>query len=47
VAQVRGNTADVTTTTVTASGRYVRLNVITTDQVGDGHSRIYEMEVYG
>jgi predicted alpha-1,2-mannosidase len=46
VAQVRGNTADVTTSTVSASGRYVRLNVITPTQTTDSAARIYEVEVY-
>jgi hypothetical protein len=47
VAQVRGNTADVTTTTVTGTGRYVRLNVINPEQGTGGAARIYELEVYG
>jgi predicted alpha-1,2-mannosidase len=47
VAQVRGNTASVTDTTVNTSGRYIRLNVITPTQNGDTHARIYEFEAYG
>jgi hypothetical protein len=46
VVQARGNTADVSTHPVSASGRYVRLNVITPTQNGDPASRIYELEVY-
>jgi hypothetical protein len=45
VAQVRGNTAAATTTAVTATGRFVRLNVVTGEQAGTT-ARIYEMEVY-
>ena len=47
VAQVRGNTADSTTHAVNASGRYVRLNVITPTQNTDTAARIYELEAYG
>ncbi|MFC4031315.1 GH92 family glycosyl hydrolase [Streptomyces polygonati] len=47
VAQVRGNTADSTTNQVSASGRYVRLSVITPSQNTDPAARIYELEVYG
>ena len=49
IAQMRGNTADVTTNTVSTSGRYVRLNVITAEQGSGtgGAARIYELEVYG
>ena len=47
VGQVRGNTANVTTTQVSASGRFVRLNVITPAQTTDTHARIYEFEAYG
>jgi hypothetical protein len=47
VAQVRGNTAAVTTSTATTTGRFVRLNVLTPEQGGDGAARIYELEVYG
>lgn len=46
VVQARGNTADVSTHPVSASGRYVRLNVITPTQNGDPAARIYELEVY-
>ncbi|OLE29782.1 MAG: hypothetical protein AUG44_02940 [Actinobacteria bacterium 13_1_20CM_3_71_11] len=47
VAQVRGNTADVTTNAISTSGRFVRLNVLTPTQTTDNHARIYELEVYG
>jgi predicted alpha-1,2-mannosidase len=47
VAQVRGNTADTTTSQVSATGRYVRLSVITPTQNSDPAARIYELEVYG
>ncbi len=47
VAQVRGNTADVTTTNVTATGRFIRIHVVTPTQNGDTHARIYEFEAYG
>ncbi|MER0443892.1 GH92 family glycosyl hydrolase [Streptomyces sp. Edi4] len=46
-AQVRGNTADSTTTTVTGSARYARLTVLTPTQNGDTAARIYELEVNG
>ncbi len=46
-AQVRGNTADSTTTTINANARYVRLSVITPTSSGDTAARIYEMEVRG
>ncbi|NUR27093.1 MAG: alpha-mannosidase [Catenulispora sp.] len=45
VAQIRGNTANVTTVNVGASGRYVRLNVITPTNTTDTAARIYELEV--
>jgi hypothetical protein len=47
VAQVAGNTADVTSHDVATVGRYVRLNVITPTSDGDPAARIYEVEVYG
>ncbi|MDZ5443565.1 GH92 family glycosyl hydrolase [Micromonospora sp. 4G57] len=46
-AQVRGNTADVTNTPVTATGRYLRLNILTPTQTTDAAARLYEVEVYG
>jgi Glycosyl hydrolase family 92 catalytic domain/F5/8 type C domain/NedA-like, galactose-binding domain len=46
VVQARGNTADVSTHPVSATGRYVRLNVLTPTQNGDPAARIYELEVY-
>ena len=46
-AQVRGNTADSTTTTVNADARYVRLSVVTPAQDGNTAARIYEMDVRG
>jgi predicted alpha-1,2-mannosidase len=47
-AQIRGNTADVTTATLPAAvaARYVRLNVITPTSTTDTAARIYEFEVY-
>src|SRR5207247_9921603 len=47
VAQVRGNTSDVTDTAVNATGRFVRVNVITPTSSSDGATRLYELEVYG
>lgn len=48
VANVTGNTADVTTHTIElAAARYVQLEVITPAQDGDPAARIYEFEVYG
>jgi predicted alpha-1,2-mannosidase len=47
VAQVRGNTADSTSNTVSTSARYVQLSVITPTQNTDPAARIYELEVYG
>ncbi len=46
VVQVRGNTASVTNHATAASGRFVRLNVITAEQGTGGAARIYELEVY-
>lgn len=46
VAQVRGNTADVTDTTAGTSGRFIRLAVVTPTQTADQHARIYEFEAY-
>jgi hypothetical protein len=46
VVQVRGNTASVTNHAMAASGRFVRLNVITPEQGTGGAARIYELEVY-
>ncbi|GAB3960150.1 hypothetical protein GCM10027614_81250 [Micromonospora vulcania] len=47
VAQVRGNTANVSTHQLTASGRYLRLNVLTPTQTTDQAARVFELEVYG
>jgi mannosyl-glycoprotein endo-beta-N-acetylglucosaminidase len=47
VAQVRGNTAAVTTHPVTGTARYVRLDVRTPTQTEDPAARIYELEVTG
>jgi predicted alpha-1,2-mannosidase len=44
-AQIRGNTADTTTTTINIDARYVRLNVVTPTSNGDTAARIYELEV--
>jgi hypothetical protein len=46
-AQVRGNTADSTTTAINADARYMRLSVITPAGDGNTAARIYEMEVRG
>ena len=47
VASPRGNTANVTTHTITAvSARYVRLNVIAPTSNADTAARVYELEVY-
>ena len=46
-AQVRGNTADSTTTTVNVDARWVRLVVVTPANDGNTAARIYEMEVRG
>ncbi|GGL08896.1 GH92 family glycosyl hydrolase [Mangrovihabitans endophyticus] len=46
-AQVRGNTADSTTTSLNADARYLRLAVLTPTSSGDTAARIYEMEVRG
>jgi predicted alpha-1,2-mannosidase len=44
-AQVRGNTADSTTTTVGADARYVRLAVVTPASDGNTAARVYELDV--
>jgi hypothetical protein len=44
-AQVRGNTADSTTTSIGVDARYVRVNVVTPTQDGNTAARIYELEV--
>ena len=46
VAEVRGNTAAVTTHPVNTTGRYVRLKLVTPTQINDYHARVYELEVY-
>ena len=48
VAQIRGNTADVTNVPLSSpvTGRFVRLNVITPTNTTDTAARIYEFEVY-
>ncbi|WP_030441763.1 GH92 family glycosyl hydrolase [Actinoplanes subtropicus] len=46
-AQIRGNTADTTTTTINADARYVRLNVVTPASDGNTAARIYELAVSG
>ena len=47
VAAVRGNTADVTTHTISrTNARFVRLNVVTPTQDTDRAARIYEFEAY-
>jgi predicted alpha-1,2-mannosidase len=47
VVQARGNTSDVSSHGASASGRYVRLNIVTPTQTTDTAARIYEFEVYG
>ena len=47
VVQARANTADVTTHVISATGRFVRLDVLTAEQSGNSAARIYEFEVYG
>ena len=46
IAQVRGNTAAVTTTAVSATTRFLRLRVITAEQGSGGAARIYEVEAF-
>jgi predicted alpha-1,2-mannosidase len=46
VAQVRGNTAAVTTHPVSATARFVRLDILVPTQTTDNAARIYEVEVY-
>ncbi len=45
-AQVRANTANVTTTATNVDARYIRLNVITPTQNTNTAARIYEFEAY-
>jgi hypothetical protein len=47
VAQVRGNTANVTTHAVNTGGRFIRLNILHPEQGSGGAARIYEFEAYG
>jgi predicted alpha-1,2-mannosidase len=49
VAQVRGNTADVSTHTLATAvtARFARINIITPTQTTDGATRLYEFEVLG
>ena len=47
LAQVRGNTASVTTHAVRGSGNFLRLDVITPTQGRDPAARVYELEVFG
>ncbi|GHJ44670.1 alpha-1,2-mannosidase [Catellatospora sp. TT07R-123] len=46
VATVTGNTASTTTHAVSATGRYVRLNISAPTSTTDNAARIYEVEVY-
>ena len=46
VAQVRGNTASVSSHPFTATARYVRVTVLAPEQGSGGATRIYEFEVY-
>jgi predicted alpha-1,2-mannosidase len=45
LSQVRGNTANVSTSTVDVTARYVMLSIVTPTQNTDGAARIYEFEV--
>jgi hypothetical protein len=45
--QARANTAAVSSHTVSAPARYVRLDILTPQQTSGGATRIYEFEVYG
>jgi hypothetical protein len=45
-AQVRGNTASVSTHPVNVTGRYIRIRVIAGQQSGSNAARIYELEAY-
>lgn len=45
VAQVRGNSAAVTTTAVVSTTRFLRLSVVTAEQASNRAARIYEVEV--
>jgi F5/8 type C domain-containing protein len=47
VVQARSSTADVTSHLTPATGRYVRLDIVTAEQSGNSAARIYEFEVYG
>jgi hypothetical protein len=47
IVQARANTADVTTHVTPATGRYVRLDVLTAEQTANTAARIYEFEIYG
>jgi predicted alpha-1,2-mannosidase len=44
--QARSNTSGVTTHAVNVTTRYLRLNIVTAEQGGNGAARIYEFEVY-
>ncbi|MFG2043442.1 discoidin domain-containing protein [Dactylosporangium sp. NPDC048998] len=46
-ATVRGNTADVTTSDVSGTARYVKLRIITPSNSGNLAARIFELEVLG
>ena len=46
VSQVRGNTANVSSHTFTATARYVKINILAAEQGSGGATRIYEFEVY-
>lgn len=46
-AQVRANTAAVSTHDVSTRGRSVRLDVTTPTQAGNPAARIYEFEIFG
>jgi len=46
IVQARANTTDVTSHVTPATGRYVRLDVVTAEQTGNNAARIYEFEIY-
>ena len=47
IVQARANTANVSIHVAAATGRYVRLDVLTAEQAGNSAARIYEFEIYG
>jgi hypothetical protein len=45
--QARTQNAAVTSHSVSTSGRYVKITLLTPEQGAGGNGRIYEFEVYG